>query len=207
MTDYNDISNARVDADSPMDVNLITQLRDNPIAIAEGDATAPSVLDEALESMPGRVLASGTFSGASSVTIDLDDTGFEYYTLYVKYNISSNSITLRMRLLESGTPYTGAVYSETGAASQSYWEVMDGGRTLDQCLTAQVFTNNAATGDAYASWLGFYQDNASGNYIHYDDGGPYSRSVNTIDGVHLYPSSGTITGQYILVGGGKDQHA
>lgn len=43
MTAYTTISNDQVDQDSPVTTPLLTALRDNPTAIAEGDAAAPRV--------------------------------------------------------------------------------------------------------------------------------------------------------------------
>lgn len=43
MTDYNPIGNNEVDPESPITSSLMIRLRDNPIAIAEGDASAPSI--------------------------------------------------------------------------------------------------------------------------------------------------------------------
>ena len=45
MTVYTDIPNADIDQDSPVKVVLMTALRDNALAIQEGDASAPSLLD------------------------------------------------------------------------------------------------------------------------------------------------------------------
>lgn len=43
MTAFTSITNAQVDAESPVTTTLLTALRDNPTAIAEGDPTAPRV--------------------------------------------------------------------------------------------------------------------------------------------------------------------
>lgn len=40
---YNDIVNSRIDTDSPLTQDLLTDLRDNPIGIANGDAGAPKI--------------------------------------------------------------------------------------------------------------------------------------------------------------------
>jgi len=45
MTTYTDIPNADIDQNSPVKVALMTALRDNALAIQEGDASAPSLLD------------------------------------------------------------------------------------------------------------------------------------------------------------------
>jgi hypothetical protein len=43
MTTYTAILDGEVDSDSPLTDTLMTRWRDNPIAIAEGDATAPRI--------------------------------------------------------------------------------------------------------------------------------------------------------------------
>ncbi|MEO1108256.1 MAG: hypothetical protein AAFX90_10070 [Pseudomonadota bacterium] len=49
MTTYTAIPNDDVDQDSPVNQTLMTLLRDNPIAITEGAAGAPRILDLALD--------------------------------------------------------------------------------------------------------------------------------------------------------------
>jgi len=43
MTTYTTITNAEIDQDSPITQPLLTALRDNPLAIAEGDPTGPGL--------------------------------------------------------------------------------------------------------------------------------------------------------------------
>ena len=48
MTTYTAISAGEIDADSPITADLMSKLRDNPIAISEGSTGAPKVLANAL---------------------------------------------------------------------------------------------------------------------------------------------------------------
>jgi len=48
MTSYNAIVSGEIDADSPITADLMSKLRDNPIAISEGSSGAPKVLKAAL---------------------------------------------------------------------------------------------------------------------------------------------------------------
>lgn len=69
---YTPIQNTQVDADSPVTADLMSQLRDNPIAIANGDAGAPRIVDSALSTTAtgaGRdwVLARNAASAAGAV--------------------------------------------------------------------------------------------------------------------------------------------
>jgi len=52
MTTFTAIPNSDIDPDSPITTALMTLLRDNPLAIQEGDATAPDVAMAALASYP-----------------------------------------------------------------------------------------------------------------------------------------------------------
>ncbi len=49
MTTYTAITNSQIDRDSPITEPLMTLLRDNPIAIAEGAVGAPRILSPALD--------------------------------------------------------------------------------------------------------------------------------------------------------------
>jgi len=64
MTAYSTIADSDIDPESPITTTLMNRLRDNPLAIAEGDATAP-----ALTGMGSTLLASGTVSSAASLDI------------------------------------------------------------------------------------------------------------------------------------------
>ncbi|MBD3803554.1 MAG: hypothetical protein IE919_09990 [Thioclava sp.] len=66
MTSYTDIPNDIIDQDSPVTQPLLAALRDNTLAIAEGDATAPNLLlGLVARSTPGAV---GTYIFASAGT-------------------------------------------------------------------------------------------------------------------------------------------
>jgi len=49
MTDYNNIPQADIDTDSPIDESLLERMRDNPIAITEGAAGAPKIQTAAIQ--------------------------------------------------------------------------------------------------------------------------------------------------------------
>lgn len=48
MTTYTAITDSEIDADSPITVNLMTLMRDNPIALSEGATGAPRIKGEAM---------------------------------------------------------------------------------------------------------------------------------------------------------------
>jgi len=76
MATYTAISNGQIDQDSPITQPLMTALRDNPIAMAEGDSSAPKFATQAQ--------ADGTFLSDSTaeypVFTNLDDfSGIEFH--------------------------------------------------------------------------------------------------------------------------------
>lgn len=70
MTSYVAIANGEIDQDSPVTQALMTALRDNPIAITEGDASAPKVESIAVETR--RFVFVMPTSGTSFVLSSLD---------------------------------------------------------------------------------------------------------------------------------------
>jgi hypothetical protein len=48
MASYNPIANSEVDPESPITSSLISRLRDNPLAIQEGDSSAPNIVTNAI---------------------------------------------------------------------------------------------------------------------------------------------------------------
>ena len=65
MTTYTAIANGEIDQDSPVTQPLMTALRDNPLAIAEGTSGAPKVQGKAFENVYiGAVNGAGTTESA-----------------------------------------------------------------------------------------------------------------------------------------------
>ena len=70
MTTYRTIASTETDADSPVTVQLMTALADNPNAIAEGASGAPRVVSPALD----LTFKTGSSAGAGTVvTLDTTD--------------------------------------------------------------------------------------------------------------------------------------
>lgn len=63
MTTYTDITNGQVDVDSPITSSLMTALRNNPLAIAERDTTAPQMFFRTSQ----QFTSSGTWTRPSNV--------------------------------------------------------------------------------------------------------------------------------------------
>lgn len=94
MTTYSTITDGQVDQDSPITQPLMTALRDNPIAIAEGAAGAPKIAES------WRALETTSSNGLIVPDVDLGEgvraevTGFgtvQGGTLALKVSISSDN--------------------------------------------------------------------------------------------------------------------
>jgi hypothetical protein len=78
MATYTAIANGEIDAESPITDLLLGRLRDNPIAIAESDASVPITL------RPYALLATlATTSGTSWTASGLNLTGFNFLLIFV----------------------------------------------------------------------------------------------------------------------------
>ena len=73
MTTYSTITDGQIDQDSPITQPLLTALRDNPIAIAEGAAGAPSILAGIASNTTAGGVGSYAFAG-SLVDVDFGST-------------------------------------------------------------------------------------------------------------------------------------
>ena len=134
MTTYSPIANGSVDAGSPIDESLVTALRDNPIAIAEGASGAPAIASTAVlleagitafpEPVVGDVRIYGGNSsygfteveGVSSSTFGPTHTmlrsgNFRFRMRYSKTNFQG---TCRMQLFKNGVSiYTSGFIGST----------------------------------------------------------------------------------------------
>lgn len=81
MTTYTSIPNSDVDVDSPITTELMTALRDNPIAITEGASGAPRVLSKAIDVTAVRayrgsadqILSSSATSASATIIYNTED--------------------------------------------------------------------------------------------------------------------------------------
>lgn len=74
MTSYIAIANSEVDPNSPITADLLTKLRDNPIAIGEGAVGAPRIVAAGLNSSISSL--SGSVGGSSSLQVTLGSYSF-----------------------------------------------------------------------------------------------------------------------------------
>jgi hypothetical protein len=121
MTAYTVISNSDIDQDSPVTQELVTALRDNPLAIAEGAPGAPKVSKFAL----GGLLL-GSFSASGSNWAGLTGLGAIEEIAFNWYGGKSSSVTypiqVSIRFTNDGGATWGAeqvLISKSSSAQQS----------------------------------------------------------------------------------------
>lgn len=85
MTSYITITDAETDPEAPLTSELAKKWRDNPLAIAEGDATAPRIFGEAM-ARPDNGLTVLTVSAANTYTLGVGLT-------IVEGDLSNGAIT------------------------------------------------------------------------------------------------------------------
>lgn len=104
MTTYTTITNAEIDQDSPITQPLMTAMRDNPLAIAEGDTTAPGVMIEALKVSAGttvRISNDGeqTITGTTETEVFTTTRFFQkgQFNLFFEYrHVYAQTMTVRV---------------------------------------------------------------------------------------------------------------
>lgn len=103
MTTYTAIPDSDIDPESPGTTTLFTRLRDNPLAIAEGDATAPDIAYSALG--PPTVTSGTTYTLAvfDDGLLVLDDS----WTKKIEWVVSLSG---QINFFFEGTSYSGSRY-------------------------------------------------------------------------------------------------
>jgi hypothetical protein len=157
MTTYTAITNGEIDQDSPVTQPLLTALRDNPIAIAEGASDAPRIDGAALENV---FLGFSSLSGWSSA-FTFKATQTQY--IIAKYNFASPSpsnFTPQVRFSTDGGSSWGSGQAILGntASQGDYWlalNLQDGtGQTLTDFIGAG--TTTTVTVPSGADAISFY---------------------------------------------------
>lgn len=110
MTTYSTIADSEIDPESPGTTTLFTKLRDNPLSIAEGDATAPSISSSAIgnQLLDLYYLGSGS-DGAKTVASSENLVSGEYH--YTDLTVNSG------QTLGVSSTYGGLVIRCTGTAT------------------------------------------------------------------------------------------
>lgn len=123
MTTYTAITNASIDQDSPLTVDLMTLVRDNPIAISEGATDAPVLsagwhpydMVEVGDGNDGEFYSFATDGASAAIeTPDFAD-GYEYAIVIEDYSCTINS-NFQIELYFP-TPAAWAVLSSTAVTA------------------------------------------------------------------------------------------
>lgn len=216
MTGYVTIPNTDVDAESPLDVDLMTALRDNPIAIAEQDATAPRQVGANLVE-----LASATASGSSSLdfTSGIDST-YHAYLFTIEHLVpATNSTALRARFYISGAWQTtlyrtvydwaasdassgitndtaGIIFTDTSTNLQ--------GNNATNSLSGQMILYGPSNTSSHKKVIGQSTYGDSSNVLCTGSIGGTHPSTAAITGVRFIQSSGNLTSGIVRMYGIKD---
>jgi hypothetical protein len=156
MTTYTAIADSEIDPESPGIASLFTRLRDNPLAIAEGDATAPSISYSALTAFT--VAGGTTYYLTQKASESVSGTGTP--TKVIEWQISlSGTVNTYFGLRSSSAPYTaegqiyvngsavGTLRSTTSTTAVYYSEDI----TVSEGDLVQIYLRTTAgLGSAYA---------------------------------------------------------
>lgn len=117
MTAFVAIPNGDIDQDSPVTQELLTALRDNLLAVAEGDATAPKILPPALDLFlaSGAINSTGTtFTGLNCQAVMLMITSTQSVTTGYNWQVRFSS--------DGGATFGSwqSIWTPGGQASPSY---------------------------------------------------------------------------------------
>lgn len=160
-----------------------------------------------IASTPETVIASGSFSAVASLSFTnaLTDT-YRFYNLYLYARGSTSTVTLGLRFREGTTDvttgyYGGGNYGQYNGPTGNWFNKNNG-------TEFGLWTMNSST-DGIGN-VRITRPSASLGVINtlvYDNvsvvGGHFSGSTNPMtnfNGFTLFPTSGTMTGQYILTG-------
>lgn len=119
MTTYTAIPNGDVDVDSPITTSLMQALRDNPLAIQEGDASAPRIEPKAISDVSVGAYSTSNFGFTGRATVVFNNT-------FIDTDTSLNTTTGVFTIPVAGTyEFSVAVGAEndTGTAGSFVWRV------------------------------------------------------------------------------------
>ena len=124
MADYTSIADSQIDPKAPVTSELMTALRDNPIAIAEGSAGAPKIADswQALETTSSSGLIVTDVDNGEGVRLEMRGAGSDngLVTVSIRVSISSDngstfvSETTVKSATESNDPQNTTTVSASG---------------------------------------------------------------------------------------------
>jgi hypothetical protein len=210
MTTYTAIPNGDIDQDSPITQPLMTALRDNLLAVQEGDPTAPKLVGMTRE-------ISQTVVSGSPATVDFffDETLYDEITLSIgNLKTSGDNGYILLQLSDNGTTF------EAGGTAYSSTASLNGAAATIATSAGYIFVSetmgNATGEDGYSGTVRIIQPGlakrtgvmasgrsdgtTAGNPQHHENTGSRKTSVAT-KGVRLYPISGTLASGTITMYG------
>lgn len=141
MTTYSTITDGQVDQDSPITQPLMTALRDNPIAIAEGAAGAPKIAEswQALETTSSSGLIVTDVDNGEGARINVGGSGAAGSGQTINFTVSISS--------DNGASFTGEAVIATVTAPSGPGESAtlspDGLFVFDRPTGSWAFLNGA----------------------------------------------------------------
>lgn len=193
MTSFVTIDDATAAQDKPATQSLIRALRDNPVAIAEDDATAPGVVGLNAETTL-------TASASSSLVFTGLSTDYDIWEIEIINLLLSSDTTLRLQVsLDGGSTWrTGSDYrysyvekdSPAGATPAAFIQL---GSTITRTISGliRMYTPAQNGGNKQFSWEGVHD--IAGGVDTVQGGAIFFGSTSPITAVRLIPASGTIT--------------
>ena len=125
MTTYTAIPNSDVDEDSPLSTALMSALRDNVLAIQEGDVSAPSIL-------------SGAIAGAAAGAIG---------TYVFATSSTGSNVSFGNTRAGSALKPTSAAAAHTRNTSEGNWNFIDGSALSGTWRCMGYYDDTVANGD------------------------------------------------------------
>lgn len=214
MTTYTTLADATLAQDKPLTQSVVRALRDNPSAIAEGDASAPIIVGV-------NPITSATASNSATLTFTNISAAFNILELELEGLVPvTTGTTLQMQFsTDNGSTWiagTNNYYANSVNLSGATASAEGGVNVTTMALSkASDVLNSAAVGLSglvklfnlastakvkAATWQTFY-GSSSGGFASVAGGGTAQTSATAINAVRLLFSSGNIsTGRAVLRG-------
>ena len=151
------------------------------------------------------LIASGTVSGSTQLNIDnVFSSTYDFYKVTIELK-NTNSNTLYMRWLTSGTPLTAASYyyawlgytwnGSTNNRSTAGGDFIDMGTIQNSPQPFDLTFNKNASNELHCTgqWLGYGNSG-------YFNGGAHSTAQQAFTGIRLYNGGGFLTGRWSVYG-------
>ena len=159
-TSYSAILNSEVDPDSPLTTSLMTRLRDNPIAIAEGASGAPRVAIELTPAAGSPQTAIATDETTTTKVLSPDGTGSVEWADFaglgfravgsdsVSVNASAVTIVLPTEDYDEGSDLASGVYTAPQAGlydlfTGGYFQAPNDGSSALRVASLDIYVNGS----------------------------------------------------------------